>query len=414
MSELSVRRGKQDRPVKYERRKTEILAAAVEAVNRKGVRAMTLGDVAAHLGLGSTAVSYYYRKKEQLAAACFLQALERYEDLIAQAEPERDPRVRLRSFFHVFARYFAKVALGESPAIAMFNDVRAIRDSAVNSAFTHMFRRVRQLIANGPPNVGTPMERNARAHLVISQAFWAVLWLERYDPRDYERMIDRMVDILLDGFAPSGARWSQPVPPASKPASEEGGGVSRAAFLRVATEMINEEGYHGASVARICERLQVTKGAFYHHNDAKSELVAACFDRTLTTVRQTQVEAEQISSNGFDGLWWATATLVSRDISGEAPLLRTSALSTVPEDMRAQLIRRFDQTSARFASMVSDGVADGSVRAIDANVAAQMVTTTVNASAELKHWAPGVTPENSAEVYARPLFTGLFPSPAKQ
>ena len=52
-------------------------------------------------------------------------------------------------------------------------------------------------------------------------------------------------------------------------------------FLRAATGLINAEGYHGASVERISSKLNVSKGAFYHHNETKDELVVACFQRTF-------------------------------------------------------------------------------------------------------------------------------------
>jgi hypothetical protein len=38
-----------------------------------------------------------------------------------------------------------------------------------------------------------------------------------------------------------------------------------------------------------------------------------------------------------------------------------------------------------------------------------MITAMINATAELPVWAPGVTAENIADVYTRPLFEGLLP-----
>src|SRR5215467_4323744 len=75
---------------RYEARRNAIIASAVEVVNRRGVRGMTLGDVTASLDLVPTGVIYYFRNKEELAAAAFHRALDRYEQLIAAsvAEPE--------------------------------------------------------------------------------------------------------------------------------------------------------------------------------------------------------------------------------------------------------------------------------------------------------------------------------------
>src|SRR5215831_11053294 len=71
---------------RYEARRNAIIASAVEVVNRRGVRGMTLGDVTATLDLVPTGVIYYFRNKEELAAAAFLRAIERYEALIAASE----------------------------------------------------------------------------------------------------------------------------------------------------------------------------------------------------------------------------------------------------------------------------------------------------------------------------------------
>jgi hypothetical protein len=37
-----------------------------------------------------------------------------------------------------------------------------------------------------------------------------------------------------------------------------------------------------------------------------------------------------------------------------------------------------------------------------------MITAMINASAEVHHWAVGITPQTGAEVYVRPLFEGLL------
>ena len=60
--------------------------------------------------------------------------------------------------------------------------------------------------------------------------------------------------------------------------------------------------------------------------------------------------------------------------------------------------------------MVSDGIGDGSIRHIDAPVAAQILSGTINAGAELRYWAPGLTPRTAELYYVRPMFLGLLSS----
>ena len=404
---VSTNTGPHTRPSKFERRKAVIVRAAVGVINRKGVRSMTLADVAGELKLVPTAVNYYFRRKEDLAAACFLQAIAHYSALLDRSDLEPTAEASLRSFLHAFADHLTAVDLGEAEPVAAFNDVRTIGDATVDAAYTDMFRRIRRIFGARPQGEFPRLQRNARTHLLLSQVFWAVLWLRQYDPADYRRMIDRLFDILVNGLMTSCATWAPVELPRSEEPVEAVGG-SREAFLRAATEMINEHGYLGASVSRISARLKVTKGSFYHHNQAKDDLVEQCFDRTLEIMRTSQVAADTCTTTGLDNLASLAASMVSRDVSGEAPLLRTSALTAVPEEMHGQLVRRFERVSARLASVVSDGIADGSIRPVDANVAAQTLTALINASAELHHFSPGVDAASALEVYVRPLFQGLF------
>lgn len=405
------------RAAKFEARKAAFVRAAAEVINRKGLRGMTFADVAAKLELVPTAVNYYFRRKEELASACFLEAIAHYNALLDRSDLQPAAADRLRCFLHDFAGHMADVASGRAEAVATFNDVRMIGDTAVDAAYADMFRRIRRLFSAEALGEPVRLQRNARTHLLVSQVLWAVLWLRQYEPIDYPRMIERMFDILVNGLAAPGRAWAPfELPPPPVPAeplqvglSQAGAaGVSREAFLRAATEMINEHGYAGASVSRISARLNVTKGAFYYHNQAKDDLVVQCFDRTLEVMRSSLMRSEAATSSGFDILASLAASMVRRGVSGETPLLRTNALSAVPEEMQAHLVRRFAQLSARLASVVSDGTADGSVRAVDANVAAEMIVAQINAGAELHHWAPGVDAALAVEVYARPLFMGLL------
>ena len=89
---------------KFHKRRDAIVRAAVEVVNHKGVRGMTLADVAAKIDLVPTAVMYYFRKKEELAAACFHKAIEQYESISSEfhlsvidaAQPVEDQQQTLR------------------------------------------------------------------------------------------------------------------------------------------------------------------------------------------------------------------------------------------------------------------------------------------------------------------------------
>lgn len=392
---------------RFEQRKAAIVASAIEVLNRKGVRGMTLGDVAARLNLVPTGVIYYFKNKEELAATCFLIAVERFNRVIAAGEDGGDVRDRPRLILDAYYDFRRDVAEGREAPVATFNDVRAVNQPAVNEAFVDMFRRARRLM-RGPELEGLdPQALNARTHLLISELLWSPVWLKRHDPEDYGRASTRAFAILADGLAAKGAEWA-PLPLPDLIPDAPGTEVSSELFLRAATQLINEEGYLGASVEKISARLNVTKGAFYHHNETKDELVVACFERTIEVMRRAIRQAEAVSGSGLQTLATVAAGLVEYQMSGNAPLLRTSALTSAPEAMQPELVAKFDRISDRFASLISDGVADGSIRPVDANIAAQLLTGMINAGAELHHWAPAVTPADAAQLFVRPLFEGLL------
>lgn len=125
-----------------------------------------------------------------------------------------------------------------------------------------------------------------------------------------------LTDALLPGLAAAGTRidpsWLARPP---EPLHPEGGDAADA-FLQAATELINEQGYHGASVDRISARLNMTKGAFYHHRASKNDLIVACFERSFAVLRAAIATAEAQSSSGLETLVTLAAPLVRRRLRG--------------------------------------------------------------------------------------------------
>lgn len=391
---------------KFDRRKDAIVRVASGTMNHLGVRGMTLSLVAAELGLVPRAVSYYFRRKEDLAAACYRRSIERMDEHLTRALEEGSASGAVRSFVNEFFESQRRVEAGERDPIAWFEEMRTVNDADTGAAFTDMFRKARSVFGKpGAPSLER-REQNARAHLLLSQVFWAVLWLPRYNVEDYPRMADRTADILLRGMTTPASVWEAP---ALDFVPEE---VSGPDFLRAATELINAEGYRGASVSKIAASLNVTKGSFYHHIETKDDLVQKCFERTWTILRYAQTAADRKAASGLANLLAQAGEMVGGQVSGDRPLLRTSALAAVPEDMRPRLLAGFERITNRYASVVSDGIADGSLRPLDASLAAQMISGAINAASELRFWAPGLTCLSARASYVRPLFAGVLSAPA--
>jgi len=396
---------------RFERKREAIVDAATPLLNQRGVKGLTLGAAAAAVGLSTTSVTYYFKRKEDLAAACMLRGIEALQAMAEKALAEPTPEGRLQRLLRAYLERVRAAAAGEAPPLPSLADLRALNPPAVGTvfeAYMKLFRRVRQVFDAPGLEWLTRGRRTARTHLLLEQLFWAAAWLPDYDPEDYPRIRDRMAEILLRGIAAEGAVWAPRPLPLAELQPRTAPEMSREAFLLAATKLINIRGYRGASVDKISAALNVTKGSFYHHIEAKDDLVVACFERTFEIMRRVQRLAMELPVDEWTKLSSAAAALAEFQLSEQGPLLRSSALAALPEPIRARMVRRSHRVSDRFASMISDGIAEGTMRPVDPAIAAQMLNATLNAGAELGFWVPGVKQKAAPAVFARPLLMGLF------
>ncbi len=389
---------------RYMARRDAIIASAIREMNRHGVRGMTLGDVAARLDLVPTGVIYYFRNKEDLAAAAFERSIGRIQELAEFSRGHPTERERVQVFIDMFILLQQRIELGEAEPLAVFNDVRALNCESVNQAFVALFRTVRSLLDRRDNR--TRADLNGRTHLLINALTFVSAWIYTWRVEDYPRIGQRIASILLDGI-PRGGN----VPGVRflnlQPAGDEIDAGSAEHFLRAATQLINDEGYHGASVDRISSKLNVTKGAFYHYNATKDDLVVACFQRTFDVLWRAIDAAEAGGDDGLEIMHSLLQAVVQLQV-GPAPLLRTSALTTVPEEIRVDLMFRLRQISIRLGSMLCDGIADGSIRPLDASITAQILTAGINAASELTWWQPGENPETGARLFVDAMVRGVI------
>jgi len=186
--------------------------------------------------------------------------------------------------------------------LASFSSIRALEgehNRRASEGYKIMFRRVARPFESPELEALDKDSRSIRALVLLEQLYWASAWLGDYDLDDYPRLIARVTDIVSDGLAPPGVRF-EPAQLALK-APAQGAEQAKENFLLAATREINKHGYRGASVDRISASLNLTKGAFYHHNEAKDDLVAACFRRSFGIIRQAQREVRGQGPNEWTG-----------------------------------------------------------------------------------------------------------------
>ena len=401
---------------RFQEKRDTILAAAAALFNAQGIKGATLADIATRVGLVTTSITYYYRRKEDLATACFLQAIAAYHALAQQAGAVPGVAARVQRYFSLHAAQLGTMASGTQAPLILFNDIRALPEAqaaVVYAAYTAMFRQVRALLV-GPETAALPRAAlNARAHLLLSVALAMRVWIARHEPDEYPRVAQRVADLLLHGLSGSSRQWPADSvlvwPAPAGPDGIAGSEDTADAFLRAATELVNEQGYRGASVDKISARLHVTKGSFYHHHETKLDLIVACFARSFAVLRQVLMAAEAAPGSGWQRSCAATALLVRFQLSARGPLLRSTATSALPDQAHREQVSRTQQRLAeRMAVLLVDGLIDGSVRPQDMAAAARVLASVIDAAAELRRWVPGVNQDNAGWLYARPALLGLL------
>ena len=413
---------------KYQEKREAILVAAAQEFNQHGIKGATLEGVASRVGLLKASVNYYYRRKEDLAADAMLRSIATLHELVAAALKAPGPAKQIRSLLRGQAALLADVANGRRSELVSLNEVRALaapQGDQVAEAYNALFRKLRAIfsasgfsVSGSHDGLERPahfdrFERNARTYLLLTLTTGMRVWMLRFEPEDYARVADQLSDLLIGGLARQPERSAEPAaldwaPPAS------GEHATREAFLRAATTLINEQGYRGASVDRISARLNLTKGSFYHHHASKDDLVALCFEHSFDVIRRTQLLAIDRLASGGERLAATACALVRFQLSDQGPLLRATARSALADASRSLTVSHMAQLTERFGLFIVDGMIEGSIRPVDASMAAQQVATMINAASALRWWVPGMHPDSAVRLFAQPLFVGLLtPCPAR-
>jgi AcrR family transcriptional regulator len=162
--------------------------------------------------------------------------------------------------------------------------------------------------------------------------------------------------------------------------TQQRGEETRSHILDVAGELFAERGYDATSVADVCARAGVTKGAFYHHFKSKQMVFLELRDRWLAPL-ETQLTLARDPNETLPQLLQRVADM-TRVMFAEAGENRRqqvflellSAARQDPAILPAMLapLHRYREW---FAQAISAGIEEGTLRGVDRELAAQILVT---------------------------------------
>lgn len=151
---------------------------------------------------------------------------------------------------------------------------------------------------------------------------------------------------------------------------------THAAILKAALAGFAASGYEAASVAEICQRAGVSKGAFYHHFPTKQALFMELLENWLRGIDERLAASRRVSESAAESL--AHMAALARGIfeiaDGRLPMfLEFWAQARLDPAVWAATIAPYHRYQTFFESLIHEGVADGSFRAVDPATGARTI-----------------------------------------
>lgn len=186
---------------KRERRRAEILRAALQAFREKGYHATTLDDIAEHVGVRKTALYHYFPDKESILYECHRESLSELRRLMVFAtENAHSASERLALAIREHVRVMIETLEG-SPLAFEVTALSAPHQADVIEARDEYERGLRDMIDSG---VASGEFRQVDSKIAVFAILGAINWIARWYRPEGEvkapELGDQFVKYLVGGL----------------------------------------------------------------------------------------------------------------------------------------------------------------------------------------------------------------------
>ncbi|MXO96488.1 TetR family transcriptional regulator [Erythrobacter aquimaris] len=389
-------------------KRSRILQAGAEALAVGGVADLDLNQIAATVGLKPSSLRYYFKNREALAEAIYLERLEEVGEGFDRVRDSRSLEEAVETLCRIEIDHRAQETEGYSSRKPQFGEVRTLskeRRSRVGARFEQVMVQANELFARHNVQIPDAM-RFLPAQILLENLFWIPAWIDHFSDWEFPKVASDLARVLCGGIAQDGAtfEWDMMAGEGSDLASENG---RVDGFLRTATQLVCERGYRGTSIDEIAARLGLTKGSFYHHNSEKIALVQQCFEESYERVSQLQREASERFCDPLDRIATVLGSIISIQMRQEMPIIRSSALPGLPRDLRMSIIGRAAPLDRWFVAELVAAHRRGQATDVDPFIAAQFVSVSANAAYDLARLYRCEPSERNIGLVMEHLFRGF-------
>jgi TetR/AcrR family transcriptional regulator len=185
---------------KRQRRRTEILHAALSAFRDQGYHATTLDDIAEHLGVRKTALYHYFPDKEAILYACHRESLAELERILAGAKRLDAPADRLAHVIREHVRVMTDTLEG-SPLAFEVTALAPERQRAIIAGRDRYERALRRMIQDGIARGDfRPVNPKTAVFAILGAINWIARWYRPEGALQADELGAEFADHLLGGL----------------------------------------------------------------------------------------------------------------------------------------------------------------------------------------------------------------------
>lgn len=141
--------------------------------------------------------------------------------------------------------------------------------------------------------------------------------------------------------------------------------MKRTALLREAARAFSARGYHDTSLDDVAKTLGVTKPALYYYVKNKQEILFECHMLSHDLGEDALKFAEETGRDSCEKIVLLGRRYVELITSEMGSFAVLGAFDALEPESREVIKRRRDSFDRRFRALISGGIADGSIRAVD-------------------------------------------------
>ncbi|MEQ1831617.1 MAG: TetR/AcrR family transcriptional regulator [Candidatus Eisenbacteria bacterium] len=186
---------------KRERRRAEILRAALRSFRERGYHATTLDTIAEQLGVRKTALYHYFADKPAILLECHRESIAELERIVAEAARLRTARERLRHIIVQHVRIMTE-AYGASPLAFEVTALAPERQAEIIAGRDRYERALRAVIESGMRS-GTFVAGDAKiaAFMLLGALNGIARWYRPGGALDAAAIGEQFARQLVDGLA---------------------------------------------------------------------------------------------------------------------------------------------------------------------------------------------------------------------